>query len=307
VTLVSFVRRAFVVASLVHPSISYGQTPFTLGLPLDFTGIVPVTTPQTIVDANIPFSLDGQLTTASFGWSATPCPSAAKIKFFRPFIAVPGVVLYNFLTERGPFDVRSDSSVVGQPVIQTVALDPPVSVKSGDLIGIATLGTCGGPIYTANPPFSPFTLTAFDVPGDFGETLPRRQNFYAVAVQASGISPELGLLGNRFVVTLAATNPRTGVQTIATPNRISDAAGYFSLPDFTGDPTFLEVMVKMVDASRVPALGGDFWFFHAPLTDAQYRLTVKDQATGIIRTYSNTSGSPGQLCGGADTSAFPGP
>jgi hypothetical protein len=91
------------------------------------------------------------------------------------------------------------------------------------------------------------------------------------------------------------------------PNRLRDGAGYFSLPDFTGDPTFPEVMVKMVDASRVPAFGGDFWFFHAPLTDVQYTLTVKDQKTGAVRTYSNTSGNPGQLCGAADTSAFPGP
>ena len=86
-----------------------------------------------------------------------------------------------------------------------------------------------------------------------------------------------------------------------------DIAGYFSLPDFTGDPRFPEVTVKMVDATRSPALGGDFWFFHAPLTDVQYTLTVKDQHTGAVKTYSNSSASPSQLCGGVDTSAFPGP
>jgi hypothetical protein len=102
-------------------------------------------------------------------------------------------------------------------------------------------------------------------------------------------------------------NPRNGAVTFGVPNPLGDSAGYFSLPDFTGDPTFPEIMVKMVDATGSPALGGDFWFFHSPLTDVQYTLTVTDQATLAVRTYTNTSGSPGQLCGAADTSAFPGP
>ena len=66
-------------------------------------------------------------------------------------------------------------------------------------------------------------------------------------------------------------------------------------------------MIKMVDATGSPALGGDFWFFHAPLTDVQYTITVTDSRFLTVRTYTNTSGSPGQLCGGVDTSAFPGP
>jgi len=90
------------------------------------------------------------------------------------------------------------------------------------------------------------------------------------------------------------------------PNPLGSSAGFFSLPDFTGDPTFPEVTVKMVDATGSPALGGDFWFFHAPLTDVQYTLTVEDRTTGAVKTYSNGSSSSGQLCGGVDTSAFPG-
>jgi hypothetical protein len=79
-----------------------------------------------------------------------------------------------------------------------------------------------------------------------------------------------------------------------------------SLPDFTGDPTFPEVMIKMVDARASPALGGDFWFFHAPLTDVQYTIMVTDTFTGAVKTYTNDSVNPGQLWGEADTSAFPG-
>ena len=105
---------------------------------------------------------------------------------------------------------------------------------------------------------------------------------------------------------MTAVNPRTGSTAVGTPNSLGDSAGYFSLPAFTGDSTFPEVTVKMVDATGAPALGEGFWFFHAPLTDVQYRITVKDRRTGAMKTYSNSSASPGQLCGGADTSAFPG-
>jgi hypothetical protein len=126
-------------------------------------------------------------------------------------------------------------------------------------------------------------------------------------ILAATDSDGLVLLGGRFSVGLFATDPRTGAISVGVQNTLGDTAGYFSLPDFTGDPTFPEVTVKMVDATGSPALGGDFWFFHAPLTDVQYTLTVTDQTTGTVKTYSNSSGSPGQLCGGVDTSAFPGP
>lgn len=45
-------------------------------------------------------------------------------------------------------------------------------------------------------------------------------------------------------------------------------------------------------------------FFRSPLTDVTYTLTVRDQFTGATRAYTNGPGSPGQLCGGVDTSAF---
>ena len=85
---------------------------------------------------------------------------------------------------------------------------------------------------------------------------------------------------------------------------LTTSAGYFSLPDFTGDSTFPEVMVKMVDATGAPDVGGDFWFFQAPLTDVSYSITVTDQRIGAVRTYTSSSASPGQLCGGVDTNAF---
>ena len=85
---------------------------------------------------------------------------------------------------------------------------------------------------------------------------------------------------------------------------LNDRAGYFSLPDFTGDAAFPEVMIKMADATAAPPpFGGSFWFFHASMTDVTYTITVTDQATGLTRAYSNSGN--GQFCGGADTNAFP--
>jgi hypothetical protein len=262
-------------------------------------------------------NFDGTATSATFGWSTSPCLAAVKIKFFRPVSVFGTLIQFDFLAERGPFGVTQAVQTTDPflpPVTQTVTLAPPVSLHAGDLIAIANLTTCGGPTRATvfTPAGFPIDLTlppALVVPGDVTSTIPRGSIPFteAVFVFASGPSPVLPLLNSRFRVTLQATDPRNGAIAVGVPNRIGNAAGYFSLPDFTGDPSFPEVMIKMVDATGSPALGGDFWFFHAPLTDVQYTLTVTDQTTGAVQTYSNSSGSPGQLCGGVDTSAFPGP
>ena len=78
----------------------------------------------------------------------------------------------------------------------------------------------------------------------------------------------------------------------------TDRYGYFSLPGFTGDSSFPEVYVKMVDYT---AITGDFWFFHTGLTSLDYTLTVTDSVTGAVRTYEGA----GDFCGAADVRAFP--
>ena len=91
-------------------------------------------TPVTLIDLSNPANASGNLTQASFTWSATPCPAAAKLKFFRP---TPGGG-FSFLAERGPYDVTSLTSFV--------ILSPPVAVQTGDLIGITRLTTCGSAV-----------------------------------------------------------------------------------------------------------------------------------------------------------------
>ena len=284
----------------------------TMGLSLANGGNVNPPGVETILAMNGARS-DGRITTASFGWSATPCPAAVKIKFFRPSVLLPFDARppFAFVTERGPFDVTAplaDICCRSLPqIIQTVTLSPPVEVHAGDLVAVTNLTTCGGPVYAlwnllAPPPLG----SSFTVPGDVTSTVTDGIFTQYINLTASGTGPALGLLSDIFLVTLTARDPRTGTTADGVPNLlgVGGRAGYFSLPAFTGDSTFPEVMVKMVDASREPSLGGTFWFFHAPLTDVQYTLTVKDQRTGAIKTYSNTSASPGQLCGAADTSAF---
>ena len=108
----------------------------------------------------------------------------------------------------------------------------------------------------------------------------------------------LSLLGDRFRVALSATNPRDGRVSEGSAMSRGDRFGYFSLPGFTGDPSFPEVWVKMVDAT---SFSGNFWFFHSGLTGLPYTLTVTDTVTGAVRTYQNGSTGDTRFCGGADT------
>jgi photosystem II stability/assembly factor-like uncharacterized protein len=119
---------------------------------------------------------------------------------------------------------------------------------------------------------------------------------------AAASGGELSLRSGRFRATLRATDPRTG--------RIGDGAaipreegfGYFSLPGFTGDPSFPEVFVKMTDTAAQS--DGYVSVFHTGLTDLDYTLTVTDAATGEVRTYTGGATDGTRLCGAADTAAF---
>ena len=88
---------------------------------------------RTDIDLVRPATATGTIDSATFGWSAYPCPSAAKIKVFRRH----GDDL-TFVGERGPFDVTA--------IPMTVALAPPIPVEEGDLLGIARVANCGNPV-----------------------------------------------------------------------------------------------------------------------------------------------------------------
>jgi hypothetical protein len=77
----------------------------------------------------------------------------------------------------------------------------------------------------------------------------------------------------------------------------SDQTGFF----WFFDPANLELVVKALDGRPV---NGHYWFFYGALSDVEYWITVTDLHTGAVARYYNPQGN---LCGGADTSAFPRP
>jgi photosystem II stability/assembly factor-like uncharacterized protein len=115
----------------------------------------------------------------------------------------------------------------------------------------------------------------------------------------------LCLLGSKYQVSVTARNPRTGASITGHAIDEGDRFGYFSFPDVTGDPTFPEVFVKMLDASNAPPpYGGSAWVFHSSLTSLDYTLTVRETASGRVRLYTAAASSGQLTCGEADTSAF---
>lgn len=249
----------------------------------------------TAMDLNHPAAAAGLVNTASFSWSASPCAAAAKIKFLRPTASGPQAGTFVMYAERGPFDVSTMS--------QSVTISPPVAVEANDTVAITNLTACGGP--TGHQPGSGSAGYA-SVSGDATQIAPpvNRQSL-DVLVFASA-SSYLSFLSGRFHVDLRATDPRTGRIAVGLPLPGSDRSGAFSLPDFTGDPTFPEVTLKMADATHAPPpFGGKFWFFYAALTDTTLSLTVVDTITGNSKQYQCTPTDSQHLCSAADTNAFP--
>ncbi len=103
----------------------------------------------------------------------------------------------------------------------------------------------------------------------------------------------LCLVGGRYALEVATSR---GPWSPAAAHSLTDRAGYFGFPEVTGDPTFPEVVVKMLPDG---ALGpGGPAIFHASLTSLPYVLTVTDTTTGKRQLYAGNEG--GGSCGGVD-------
>ncbi len=143
-------------------------------------------------------------------------------------------------------------------------------------------------VYTTEGPFN-VQLTATNASG------------HASATMALTVTPESVLRLNAahtFDLTLSAHDPRTGTTGSGKVIGQNDVYGYFSIPSVSGNAGNPEVIVKMVDASSI---GLSYWVFYGCMTDLEYTLTVKENATGIVKTYSKDLGKP---CGQFDTSGF---
>ncbi len=125
----------------------------------------------------------------------------------------------------------------------------------------------------------------------------------STANQMVAVTPEgtLRLNGaHSFDITLSARDPRTGGTGVGKALPQNDIYGIFSIPTLTFNAANPEVIVKIVDASGI---GQNYWVFYSALTDLQYTLTVKENATGVTKTYQNQQVGT-TVCGQFDTSGF---
>ncbi len=101
-----------------------------------------------------------------------------------------------------------------------------------------------------------------------------------------------------FDATLTARDPRTGATGTGFVLGQNDVYGFFSLPSLSGNAENPELIVKMVDASGI---GGNYWVFYGTLTDLEYTLSIREIATGVVKTYSQDAARPS---GQFDTTGF---
>ena len=143
-------------------------------------------------------------------------------------------------------------------------------------------------VYAAPGPFT-VRLTAGNASGSNSATL-------AMTVTAETV---LRLnAAHTFDLTLSARDPRTGNTGAGKVIGQNDVYGYFSIPTVSGNAGNPELIVKMVDATGI---GQSYWVFYGCMTDLEYTLSVKENATGVVKTYSKDVGKP---CGQFDTSGF---
>ncbi|MCA1580467.1 MAG: PKD domain-containing protein [Acidobacteria bacterium] len=132
-------------------------------------------------------------------------------------------------------------------------------------------------------------LTAGNASGSASATLP-------ITVTPAGV---LRLnAAHSFDITLTARDQRTGATGSGVVIGQNDVYGYFSLPTLSGNPGNPELIVKMVDASGI---GQGYWVFYGTMTDLDFSLSVKENATGIVKTYAQ---DPAHPSGQFDTSGF---
>ena len=125
----------------------------------------------------------------------------------------------------------------------------------------------------------------------------------AAIAGASGTCTPTGanlcLLGGRFSVEVSFHDQRSDQTGEGTAVPGTDQSGYF----WFFNSNNLELVIKMVNGT-VTGGNGHFWVFWGGTTDVEYTLRVTDTATGATWETTNPAGN---ICGGANTAAFPGP
>jgi hypothetical protein len=143
-----------------------------------------------------------------------------------------------------------------------------------------------------------FRLRARNANGDSEATAVAPATTRAAATGPCAEDPEtLCLLDGRFSVRSFFKEQRSGNTGSAMAIPDSDETGLF----WFFNPANVELVVKLLDAR---SFSGAFWVFYGALSDVEYWIVVTDTETGAVKTYTN---EPGNICGNADTRAFPEP
>ena len=154
-----------------------------------------VATTRTAVDLTHPANASGNLTHVTSPWSAYPCTAAAKIKVFRRVGDT-----FTLVAERGPYNSSSGG-------IDVDLSGSPITVRQGDLIGVARVADCGNP--EAYVPMGIVLHTSYiEVAGDatsftYADSAVHNAQ---LAVLATGTATEV-VAG---VITSVASNPGRG-------------------------------------------------------------------------------------------------
>lgn len=212
-------RKVFVVLAVGITPLLFAQT-VTIGTLPQSNSTVFGTSPQTFVDLTHPANGSGAISTVTIRWatgtSGGTCANAFKVQFIHP----SGVGTSFSVTERGPFNAT--------PGLVTVQMSPPVSVSSGDFIGVTVLqpeSTCGSIAFATSDPSQRY----WHQNGDIGAT----GDFNTGTFSASLTLPAIGKSGTEYLAGIipaaGATQGvgaffRTAIQ-ITNPDSNSNAIG----------------------------------------------------------------------------------
>ncbi|MGK2857955.1 MAG: trypsin-like peptidase domain-containing protein [Thermoanaerobaculia bacterium] len=103
---------------------------------------------------------------------------------------------------------------------------------------------------------------------------------------------------NRFKVTLAARDPRTGKTDSGYVMSSTNFFGYYAFPVLAGNQTDPQIFIKVLDGRPI---NNKWWVFYASLTDVEFTLTVTDTTNGASKQYFQ---APYTQRSANDTNAF---
>lgn len=174
-----------------------------------------------------------------------------------------------------------------------------VTPDSGFYVGVRMSGNSVGVMYDVQTDTPARTIYFSDTNGFAWLNL--ASNIKALGIRLDPIpecipTPTAMCLNGRFKV--EATYTTSTASGAATGVKLTDETGYL----WFFSSTNVEAVVKVLNACGI---NNSYWVFAGGLTDVNTVLKITDVRTGIVKTYTNPSGTPFQPI--QDVNAFNGP